>query len=215
MEEIAKRVRKLIEDGEYNTNSFAKKVDIDQSNLSKKLSGSVKFSKRDFEKIEDTMGVNHLWLVMGIGSPYKDGKELRHKVGDIQKAPYYDIDFSLGFNEMYCDTDTKIPDQYIAVPGYNKVGFWCRTTGTSMQPLINSGDIIALREITDWQSFLPMGEVYAIVTTNQMRTVKVINNGSDNEHFTLHAYNDEFADQEIEKASILKVFKVLGALKTL
>ncbi len=67
----------------------------------------------------------------------------------------------------------------------------------------------------DGQSFLPLNEVYAVMTTNDMRTVKVVRKGSDDMHFTLHAYNEEYDDQEIHKASIAKVFKVLGALKTL
>lgn len=40
-----------------------------------------------------------------------------------------------------------------------------------MEPEINHGDIIALKKIED-KSFLPLGEVYAIVTTNDMRTIK-------------------------------------------
>ena len=84
-----------------------------------------------------------------------------------------------------------------------------------MKPFISNGDIIALKEIDDWQSFLPMNEVYAIMTTNDLRTVKVVRKGSDDEHLTLHAYNEEYEDQEISKSSITKVFKVIGALKTM
>lgn len=101
------------------------------------------------------------------------------------------------------------------VPGYEKADFWCRTSGDSMKPFISNGDIIALKEVKDWQSFLPMNEVYAVMTTNDLRTVKVVRRGADDEHFTLHAYNEEYEDQEINKAAITKVFKVLGALKTM
>lgn len=84
-----------------------------------------------------------------------------------------------------------------------------------MKPLISNGDIIALKQILDWNEFLPMNEVYAIMTTNDLRTVKIIRKGSDNEHFTLHAINEEYEDQEIKKSAITKVFKVLGSLKAL
>ena len=84
-----------------------------------------------------------------------------------------------------------------------------------MKPLISNGDIIALKVIPDWTEFLPMNEIYAIMTKNDLRTVKVIRRGSDNEHFTLHAINEEYEDQEIKKEAITKVFKVLGALKTM
>lgn len=53
------------------------------------------------------------------------------------------------------------------------------------------------------------------MTINDLRTVKIIRKGSDNEHFTLHAINEEYEDQEIKKSAITKVFKVLGSLKAL
>lgn len=115
---------------------------------------------------------------------------------------------------MYND-EPNIPSKIISVPGYEKADFWCRTSGDSMKPFISNGDIIALKEIDDWQSFLPMNEVYAIMTTNDLRTVKVVRKGSDDEHLTLHAYNEEYEDQEISKSAITKVFKVIGALKTM
>lgn len=90
-----------------------------------------------------------------------------------------------------------------------------RASGDSMKPLISNGDIIALKVIPDWSEFLPMNEIYAIMTTNDLRTVKVIRKGPDNEHFTLHAINEEYEDQEIKKETITKVFKVLGSLKAL
>ena len=128
--------------------------------------------------------------------------------------PFYDVDFALGFNGMYND-EPNVPSKLISVPGYEKADFWCRTSGDSMKPFISNGDIIALKEIEDWQSFLPMNEVYAIMTTNDLRTVKVVRKGSDDEHLTLHAYNEEYEDQEISKSAITKVFKVIGALKTM
>ena len=39
--------------------------------------------------------------------------------------------------------------------------------------------------------------------------------GRDEEHFTLHAYNKEYEEQEFNNATIIKIFKVLGALKTM
>lgn len=46
-----------------------------------------------------------------------------------------------------------------------------------MSPTINNGDIIALKEVSDWKVFMPMNEIYAIETTNDLRTIKVIRVG--------------------------------------
>ena len=182
---------------------------------------------RDVKLICDVLGVNREWLETGEGEKrtYSLGFDKDSLNRSIDKSftqcaygedakPFYDVDFALGFSEMYNDSP-NVPMKYISVPGYEKTDFWCRTSGDSMKPLISNGDIIALKQILDWNVFLPMNEVYAIMTTNDLRTVKIIRKGSDDAHFTLHAYNEEFEDQEIPKEAIIKVFKVLGSLKAI
>ena len=215
MDDIITRIKSVIADSGLTSNAFALKVGMNSSNLSRKLNGKVPITSRDYRLICDTTGVNRDWLESGtgekyIGEPIKGKEPMQSMLG----VPFYDIDFALGYDEMYNDTP-NVPTKFISIPGYEKADFWCRASGDSMKPVISNGDIIALKAILDWQSFLPMNEVYAIMTTNDLRTVKVVRKGSDAEHFTLHAYNEEFEDQEIAKSSITKVFKVLGALKAI
>lgn len=224
---VIERINELIKELGLTPNSFAKEVGLGSSNLSRKLKGNTPFTQKDFVKISDSIGVNREWLETGEGEKrtYSVGYDKNVINMAIDKAftqcvhgedakPFYDVDFALGFSEMYNDSP-NVPMKYISVPGYEKTDFWCRTSGDSMKPLISNGDIIALKQILDWNEFLPMNEVYAIMTTNDLRTVKIIRKGSDDEHFTLHAINEEYEDQEINKAAITKVFKVLGALKTM
>lgn len=226
MNEIVSRIKMLMEERGSSINSFAKEIGIDQSNLNKKLSGSLKITKNDTYKISESLGVNLSWLLNGDGETYsEEGEKLLSKTrisSSVKRSsldmgvmvPFYDAEFALGYDEMYNDTP-NVPTKYISIPGYEKADFWCRASGDSMKPVINNGDIIALKTVNDWQSFLPMNEVYAIMTTNDLRTVKVVRKGSDEAHFTLHAYNEDFEDQEIPKSAITKVFKVLGSLKAI
>ena len=226
MNEIVSRIKMLMEERGSSINSFAKEIGIDQSNLNKKLSGSLKITKNDTYKISESLGVNLSWLLNGDGETYsEEGEKLLSKTrisSSVKRSsldmgvmvPFYDVEFALGYDEMYNDTP-NVPTKYISIPGYEKADFWCRASGDSMKPVINNGDIIALKTVNDWQSFLPMNEVYAIMTTNDLRTVKVVRRGLDDAHFTLHAYNEEFEDQEIPKSAITKVLKVLGSLKAI
>lgn len=225
MNEIVSRIKSLMEERGSSINSFAKEIGIDQSNLNKKLSGSLRVTKNDTHKISESLGVNLSWLLNGDGEPYsEEGKRMlsttkpsstkRQELLGAVMVPFYDVDFALGYDEMYNDTP-NVPTKFISIPGYEKADFWCRASGDRMKPVISNGDIVALKEVMDWQSFLPMNEVYAIMTTNDLRTVKVVRKGSDEAHFTLHAYNEEFEDQEIPKSAITKVFKVLGSLKAI
>ena len=220
MSEISERVKELWHDSGLNMTAFATKLTIDRSNLNKKVHGEQKITKRDIDKFCKTLNVSYDWLVNGNGEKYLTEKEsamleaLQNKTSYNNKqsgVPYYDVDFCLALREMYQDTP-EVPVQLIDIPGYSKADFWCKTTGDSMCPIINSGDIIAMKEVKDWQSFLLMNEAYGIVTSNEQRMVKVIRPGSDTDHFILHSYNSEYPDQEIDKNMVLRIYKVIGAI---
>ena len=130
-------------------------------------------------------------------------------------VPYYNVDFIGGFDVVLND-QTINPEYLIDFKKYNHAQCWCNVTGHSMYPEITHGDMIALREIEDF-SFLPLGEVYAIVTTNGMRTIKRLGGGADNDHYILVPTNKspEYGIQPIPKKMISKVFLVLGCMKRL
>ena len=128
--------------------------------------------------------------------------------------PYYNVDFIGGF-DLIINDQTIIPEYNIDFAPYNQDGvFWCNITGHSMEPKVSHGDIIAIKEVSDWQSYLTMGEIYAIVTTNELRTVKIIRKGTSDDVFRLIPINTaDFDEQEISKSMILRVFEVLGCMK--
>lgn len=128
-------------------------------------------------------------------------------------SPYYNVDFIGGF-DLILNDQTINPEYYIQFKPYDKATCWCNITGHSMEPEINHGDIIALREIQD-ASFLPYGEIYAIVTTNDMRTVKRIGPSSNPDNYTLIPTNKspEYGVQELPKNMILRIFEVMGCMK--
>ncbi len=130
-------------------------------------------------------------------------------------VPYYNVDFLGGFDIVIND-QTIVPEYCIDFKQYNKATCWCDITGHSMEPEINSGDIIALKEIEDF-SFLPYGEIYAIITSNGMRTVKRIGPASSPDMYALIPTNKspEYGIQEIPKEMIVRVFSVLGCMKKL
>lgn len=139
---------------------------------------------------------------------------LQSSISYTKGRPYYNVDFIGGF-DIAMNDQTVNPEYYIDFPPYNKDGIiWCNITGRSMEPQIGHGDIIALKEVNDWQSYLNYGEVYAIVTHNELRTVKIVRKGSDENHLRLVPINtEEFDEQEIEKSMIMRVYAVMGCIK--
>lgn len=130
--------------------------------------------------------------------------------------PYYNVDFLGGFDQLTND-QTTTPEYNIDFAPYNRADVvWCNITGDSMEPRISSGDIIAIRPIHDWGVFLEYGKIYAIVTTNDIRTVKKVRKGSDKDHLLLVPENmEKYDEQEIQKSMIRHVFEVLGCMKKL
>lgn len=136
------------------------------------------------------------------------------KISYTKGRPYYDVDFIGGF-DLVLNDQTTTPQYNIDFHPYNKEGvLWCNITGHSMEPKISNGDIIAIREVQDWMSFINYGEIYAIVTTNEMRTVKIVRKGMDENHYRLIPINtEEYDEQQIKKTQIMRIFSVLGCVK--
>lgn len=155
--------------------------------------------------------LNTEWLLTGEGEMLIDKSSSDEAVINYKDGvPYYDEDFILGFNELGFPSSEN-PEFLVRMPKYSNATLWCNATGHSMEPEINNGDVIALQLIED-PSFLFTGDLYAIVTTNGLRTIKRLGKGKDDNHYRLIPTNKQYEEQDIPKSVILRVFRVLGNL---
>ena len=123
-------------------------------------------------------------------------------------APYYDVDFLGGF-ELTFNNQTINPEYNIDFKPFNKKGVsWVNITGHSMEPKINHGDIIALKEcrLEDVQ----YGEIYAVVL-DTLRTVKILRKSkAPNKMRYVPINKEDYDEQEYDNSRILHIFEVLG-----
>lgn len=159
--------------------------------------------------------LNTNWLLTGEGEMLLDNINSGPQKSFTKGVPYYNVDFIGGFDIVLNDQTAK-PEYLIDFKKYNEATCWCNVTGHSMEPEITHGDIIALKKVED-MSFLPLGEVYAIVTKNGMRTIKRLGPSSDPKCYTLVPTNKspEYGIQELPKNMIQCVYQVLGCMKRL
>ncbi|UWI07311.1 MAG: CI repressor [Bacteriophage sp.] len=159
--------------------------------------------------------LNPDWLLTGKGEMLFTNLTQQSIISYTTGVPYYNVDFIGGFDVVLND-QTINPEYLIDFKLYNEATCWCNVTGHSMEPEIAHGDIIALKRIDDF-SFLPFGEVYAIVTTNGMRTIKRIGPASTPNNYALIPTNKapEYGIQELPKKMIRYVYHVLGCMKRL
>lgn len=159
---------------------------------------------------EEFPDLNRDWLLYGEGEMLKSDDMGTAEISYTDGVPYYDEDFVLGFNEIGFPFSEN-PQFLVRMPKYQNATLWCNATGDSMEPEINSGDVVALQLIED-HSFLMYGDVYAIVTTNGLRTIKRLGKSDDANCYRLIPTNRDYDDQDIPKSMILRVFRVLGSL---
>lgn len=69
-EGIIGRINELIEDFGLSQAAFAHKIDVDPSNLRKKLNGIQTITYNDIQKISQSLNVSKEWLEKGVGEKY-------------------------------------------------------------------------------------------------------------------------------------------------
>lgn len=182
------------------------------------VNGRSSIGKKVAARLQELYGVSSGWLLTGEGTMFAHSANNEPEgVSDVpvvtmeptKGRPYYNVDFRLGFDIMTND-QTANPDYMIDFPPYNDVDCWVNAHGDSMAPTISSGDIVALKYIED-HSYLINGEIYAIVTTNGLRTIKRVRDNG--ETFTLIADNREVGEQIIPKQLVTHVYHVRGTIK--
>ena len=171
------------------------------------------------EKLEIVLtefpALNRAWLLYGEGDMLREERVTENGAvfNFTDGVPYYDEDFLLGFEEVEAPSSIN-PTCLVRMPGYERATMWCNASGHSMEPEICNGDLIALQRIDDF-SFLPYGEIYGIITTNGLRTIKRLGHSKREGCYRLIPTNKADCDeQDIPIAKISVVYRVLGTLKS-
>lgn len=162
------------------------------------------------------------WLLTGAGSMLKDDSNGIQTADEANSStlpttsmnpsvgtPYYDVDFIGGFDEVF-NSQVNIPATNIVIRGFEKASLWCNVTGHSMEPKINHGDIIALRQCT--LNDIQYGEIYAVVL-DTIRTIKILRRSPDSDKLRFIPINtNDYDEQEFDKSRIINVFEVIGSI---
>lgn len=163
----------------------------------------------------DKINVNY--IIKGEQPMLTDKQESEDKpiISYSSGVPYYNVDFIGGF-DLILNDQTINPEYYIDFKQYNSADCWCNVTGHSMEPEINQGDIIALKELHDWRTYIPAGEIYGLVTTEH-RIIKKVCPSPKEGFLRLIPTNKspEYVPQDIPISIVLRVYKVLGCMKRL
>ena len=159
--------------------------------------------------------LNIEWLRTGIGEMFSGKQKNDVEVTlnyDRKGSPVFDIDATCGANEreMYFTSDRIIG--YIDLPDVRPNTQIVRANGDSMQPVINDGNFVAIREIHSWETVF-YGQIY-LVLMEEYRMLKYLRRYEPDEekYVILRSENPNYDDMRVSKDKIIKLFIVENVL---
>ena len=206
--EIVERIKYLIRESRVPQYKFADRIGMNACNLSKHLGGKLPISDILLNKIVVNTGVSKRWLKTGEDTPY--GKEKLPSVivsnDDIFKTParkgtpIYDIDVTAGPDScaMAFANDNIVGS--IELPGIPEDGLIVKVSGDSMQPIINNGDLVALKKVNN-TDLIYWGQIYVLLL-DDYRMVKFVRKHKDKSMVILRSENPDYDDIEVKRSDI-------------
>lgn len=163
-------LRKFQSEVKIAQEKLAKLLDVAQPTITKVEKGQMKLPSAWIDKIIE--------IYPQYDKTYFESDQEFHIVSEedvkygLKATPFYEIDFYSGFDKVF--TEYIHPAFYFTHPDFQNADFAVRNSGHSMSKVIKNRDIIGLRAIQDWRQYFIQGEIYAIITKNDLRTIKLV-----------------------------------------
>ena len=131
------------------------------------------------------------------------------------KVPFYEVDFMGGFTSPEMFYEVK-PSFVISSPSFAGADFACVLIGNSMSRRIKNGSVIGLKKIEEWWEYFPTNEIYAVVTKNWLRTVKIVKRSKKEGYIDLipdplpEYNNPEYETETIRMDYVVGFYKVIA-----
>lgn len=213
------RIIDIIE--EKTGKSVYKELGLRPQYLSDLRSGKSKNPNSDFVlKLIDTFNLNPNWLLTGEGEMFQSEAPSAQRIpaelvsgGGEEGIPFYDIDVMAHIAESLDLKDEK-PAGILSIPGFEDCVACFPVYGSSMEPKISSGDVIAVSKAVDCERIL-WGEIYLVIT-DAWRVVKTVHPGKTEEYIILRSINPDYAgDTNVDKRDLRALYLVRGVVSRL
>lgn len=182
---------------------ISEKLGRNRVNVTKALNGDPKYLTKPFLKAfaaAYSEYINEDWLLTGEGVMAVPDRSLR---------PHFEASASAGFmvgaSMPEAGTDLRTFDS--TVGDYD---FTITARGSSMEPVISDGDVLACRILSDRLN-PPLGEICVIDSTDGAAVKQI---GHISEHaLTLHSINPQYADYTVSFADINRIAEVIALVR--
>ena len=160
--------------------------------------------------------VDARWLLTGEGNPDTEPASLQNIHAEGEETafiPFYDIDVMAHIAESL-DLKEETPAGVLSIPGFKDCIACFPVYGSSMEPKISNGDVIAVSQAVTCDQIL-WGEIYLVIT-DAWRVVKTVHPGKTEEYIILRSINPAYAgDTNLKKKDLRALYLVRGVVSRL
>ncbi len=205
---ISRNLNVAIDKSKMTKKEVAEKADISYKTLSRwTIDDDSNPGSLDLHRVARVLGTTVDELIENGDS------NLKHNYDSNEGVPFYDLDVAAHISESLIDPSIT-PEYMINFQPFNDCTAFLPVYGDSMFPKIKSGDIIAIKQVTN-QNIILWGEAHVVVTgagANNMRTVKLIFPCDDDKNkIILRASNPGYkGDTIIDRCDIISLYIVKG-----
>lgn len=176
-----KNLKKFVEELGIKTpvTTLSKNLDVSKGTVSSILKGDRKAGDDFLNRFANFYNINV--------NDLKDDDLIINQISDnneVKQIPFYDVDFFSGFTQIFND-QTIQPSYYFYLPEFHNAELAIKNSGKSMSKELGSDDILGLKQIKGWEDYFPQGEIYAVVTNNNLRTIKKVRRNKENTKLVL------------------------------
>ncbi|MGV8137710.1 MAG: helix-turn-helix transcriptional regulator [Mangrovibacterium sp.] len=129
-----------------------------------------------------------------------------------QEIPLYNLETCSGLVSLFRDPAKQKPVNHIRIPGLTKCDGAISVSGDNMYPLLQAGDMVLYKQISDIGGGIFWGEMYLLsidLDGNEYIIIRYIQKSEKSEFIKLVSYNRAYSDQDIpiEKVNALALIK--------
>ena len=182
--------------------------------LSKIKKGWQKPTKKAIEAFCEKYAVSAAWMYTGEGCPYLGRRTAFEPIMELPDTrPLYRSDFTLCLDANGLPV-TGDGDCLVCFPCAGDIDFWCINKQSALAPLIQPGDLIALKRLTSWRAYIPGDAVCVVITPEHKLLRKVaVSQGDDQSIAFIQMVDGNSVESKIPKNLILNIYKVVGVYR--
>lgn len=214
-ESLINRLNEIMAHYGLTQTQFADRISVKQPNLSAILKGERACGIGIINKILLSFDISKDWLLTGEGEMLVEGKDTEgslsssDETGLINKVPLIPASAFAGGISGFAPDSIMLKDCEMIIPPVDGAQCAITITGDSMEPDFHNGSIAFLRLINE-SAFIPWGHVMVIDTENGAFIKAIYPDIDDEAYIWAKSINPKYPPIHIPKASIFRIFRVLG-----